>query len=253
MKYKRFTILALGTLLLLGCGDVITLSPSVCEKPNRKLFLGEIPTSKDLAIDAYCAARIMDKYAPQGFITIFGSARTKPDNERYKVIKEFAKIWTENYSKQYPILTGGGPGIMAAGNEGAKEANGPSLYYSTYFGEGGEKPNHYTTDGFVFASFSQREAEMVDRAAAIIIAPGGFGTEWEIFETLAKIQTNKKKPVPVILLGRFKYWGSLLSRINYLKSIETISPEDTQLLKQVDNSEEAARIVARSLNLASIK
>ena len=254
MKYQLFTMLAGSLLLGSYCGgNVITLSPSVCKKPNRKLFLGEIPTSKDLAIDAYCASRIMNQYAPQGFITILGSARTKPDDEHYKIIQQFAKIWTERYSKKYPILTGGGPGIMAAGNKGAKEASGPSLYYSTYFGKKEEKPNPYTTDGFVFASFSQREAEMVDRAAAIIVAPGGFGTEWKIFETLSKIQTNKKKRVPVILLGRKFYWNSLLARINYLKFLKMISPEDVQLLKQIESPEEAIKSVANLLNLAPIQ
>ena len=111
----------------------------------------------------------------------------------------------------------------------------------------------YTTDGFVFASFSQREAEMVDRAAAIIVAPGGFGTEWEIFETLSKIQTNKKKPVPIILLGRKRYWKSLLARINYLKSLKTISPEDVQLLKQIESPKKAIKFVANFLNLAQLK
>ncbi len=251
----RYVYLAsiLIMLSLAGCWDsFFFLSKSDCERPGRQVPNGEYPTPHDLALDAFCAAVVMERSAPNGFITIFGSARAKEEMASYRITRAFAKLWTEKYGSQYPILTGGGPGIMEAGNRGAKEAKGPSLGFSSYFGKEGESPgeplNSYVTDGYVFASFSQREAEMVDRAAAIIIAPGGFGTEWEIFETLAKIQTKKKNRVPVLLLGKRENWATILSRIQHLKKIKTISPDDPDIIQVAPTSQEAVKIISDFLN-----
>jgi uncharacterized protein (TIGR00730 family) len=224
----------------------IVLTDSKCNTPGRFVPEGEIPKPSepsDLALDAYCADRLIKTKAPNGVITIFGSARAKEGMKSYDITRKFAYLWTKEMGKKYPILTGGGPGIMEAGNRGAMEAKGQSLSFGTYFGGGMEKPNKYTTGGYMFASFSQREAEMVDRGAAIVIAPGGFGTEWEIFETLSKIQTRKKKHVPVVLLGDKKTWNSLLQRIRHLGSIKTISPEDINILQIAETAEKAVKII----------
>ncbi|MCB1322795.1 MAG: LOG family protein, partial [Leptospiraceae bacterium] len=135
------------------------------------------------------------------------------------------------------------PGIMEAGNRGAKEAGGVSLGYSTYFGSGNEPLNPYTTDGYVFASFAQREAEMVDRAAGILIAQGGVGTEWEIYETIAKIQTGKKNRVPVVVLGPRAKWQSLFDRLNFMVGNGTVSPEDPKLLQLAETPEKAIELM----------
>jgi hypothetical protein len=228
-------------LLFGGCGKdrVISLTPEICEPQGRNLADGEIPTPEDLAKDAYCAELMIQRNAPDGVITVFGSASAKEDWPTYAMTRRFAELWTKEMGAEYPILSGGGPGLMEAANRGAKEAGGKSLSFATYFGSGAEKPNAYITDGFMFASFAQREAEMVDRAAAIVVAPGGVGTEWEIFESLSKIQTGKKNLCPVILLGGKAVWKTLFDRLNHLKNIKTIKPHDIDLLSVAETPEAA--------------
>ena len=249
MKRTRIHLLFAATLVGLGaCADhVIVLSPSRCAEPGRLVPTGEVPTPEDLATDAYCARLVRERSAPNGFVTIFGSARAREGMQSYDQTREFARAWTEEHGDRFPILTGGGPGIMDAGNRGAHEAGGVSLGYSTYFGSGNEPLNEYTTDGYVFASFSQREADMVDGAAAIVIAPGGVGTEWEIYETIAKIQTGKKDRVPVILLGPQTVWASLFTRMNQMVRMGTISPEDPELLQVAPTPAEAIRLIEEAI------
>ncbi|MCB1175032.1 MAG: LOG family protein [Leptospiraceae bacterium] len=243
----------LGLALLVGCHDPdalqITLRASDCDHPGRKVPDGELPTPTDVATDVYCAQVVTRRSAPKGFVTIFGSARARPGMISYELTREFAATWTKKYGQRYPILTGGGPGIMEAGNKGAKEAGGPSLGFSTYFGKGNEPLNAFTTDGYVFASFAQREADMIDGAVALIAAPGGVGTEWEIFESLAKIQTHKKSYAPLILLGPDMMWESLFKRIEALKAMKTISADDDQLLLRARTAAEAVQIIEQRLQL----
>ncbi len=239
--------------LTAGCraSDRTTLSlpVDVCSQPGRQVPDGEIPTPRDLYTDALCAKRLIMEQAPRGVVTIFGSARATEDMDSYRYTRRFAYLWTKELGDKYPILTGGGPGIMEAGNRGAMEAGGKSLSFATYFGKGSEKPNRYVTDGYMFASFSQREAEMVDRAAAIVVAPGGVGTEWEIFETLAKIQTGKKNKCPVLLLGRPAVWEPLFARLRYLAGIKTISPQDIGILQVAESPEKAVTLIKKGLDI----
>lgn len=225
----------------------IQLNDDTCKTQGRVVPNGEIPTPADLAKDAYCAKKVIDRSAPNGVITIFGSARAKENMQSYINTRVFANKWTKAYGDKYPILTGGGPGIMEAGNRGAKEAGGKSLSFGSYFVKGIEDPNEYVTDGFMFASFSQREADMVDYAAGVIVAPGGVGTSWEIYETLSKIQTRKKNSCPVILLGSREVWKPLLDHMSHLKKLKTISPKDVDLLQLAETPEKAMEILKKSL------
>ncbi|MCP4136649.1 MAG: hypothetical protein GY754_37105 [bacterium] len=241
--------------LLTACGSpdstIIQFPENLCESPGRLVPKGEIPTPEDLAADAYCAKQIMQRKAPNGVITIFGSSRAKEDMESYKITRKFANLWTKETNKatgkKYPILTGGGPGLMEAGNRGAKEAGGESLSFALYFRKGDATYNKYTTEGYVFSSFSQREADMIDYAAGVVVVPGGIGTEWELYETLAKIQTGKKKPCPLLLLGKKQLWATVFARLEYLKKIKTISPENIDLLRIVETPEEAVAILKKTL------
>jgi uncharacterized protein (TIGR00730 family) len=225
----------------------IHLNESTCKTKGRIVPDGEIPTPEDLAKDAYCAKKLIERTAPNGVITIFGSARAKENMQSYINTREFAKKWTKAHGDKFPVLTGGGPGIMEAGNRGAKEAGGKSLSFNTYFVKGIEDPNEYVTDGFMFASFSQREADMVDYAAGVIIAPGGVGTSWEIYETLSKIQTRKKNYCPVILLGSREVWKPLLDHMDHLKKLKTISPKDVNLLQLAETPEKAIELLKKDL------
>jgi len=252
MKFiKNIIFISMVMIFVMGCnpnnGITIQLTPETCKSMGRNLANGEIATPKDLAKDVYCAEQLIKNEAPNGVITIFGSSRAKEDWQSYKDTRKFAYDWTKAYGDKFPVLSGGGPGIMEAGNRGAKEAGGKSLSFATYFGSGAEKENKYVTKGFLFASFSQREADMVDRAAAIIIAPGGVGTEWEIFETLAKIQTKKKHSCPVVLLGKKKIWKTLYARMNWLKKMKTISPKNIELLTVAETPEEAIEILKKAI------
>jgi len=243
--YSGFTFAIF--LLLVSCSSLSIRISDSCEA-GRRVPDGEIPTASDLAQDAYCAQKVIDAFAPDGVITIFGSARAKEDWPSYRLTREFAVLWTKEMGSRIPILTGGGPGIMEAGNRGAKEAGGVSLGFSTYFGSGAERMNAFTTGGYMFASFSQREAEMVDRAVAVVIAQGGVGTEWEIFETISKIQTRKRKNCPVVLLGSRADWQSLFDRIAFLESIRTVSAGDRNLLTVASTPQEAVFIIKKYIS-----
>jgi predicted Rossmann-fold nucleotide-binding protein len=188
----------------------------------------------------------MDRHAPKGAVSIFGSARTPETQEAYQITREFAFKWTQK-NPLYPVMTGGGRGIMEAGNRGAFEAKGKSLSIGTWFTGGLERPNTYTTHGYMASSFSQRETDLIDYAAAVVVAPGGFGTEWEIFESLSKIQTKKKKAVPVVFLGGKKTWSSLLNRIEVMKAIGTISPEDEELFFIAETTDAAVLHIEKAL------
>ena len=227
---------------------VIRLSEKDCNTHGKKVDIGNIPTPAEIAKDAYCAKRLAERNAPHGVITIFGSSRSKTDNPNYISTRTFAREWTKVMGNKYPILTGGGGGNMAAGNQGAHEAGGKSLAFSSHFKKvPTENLNPYITDGYIASSFSQREADMVDYAAAVIITSGGIGTEWEIFETLAKIQTRKIHPIPVILLGKREFWQTLLDRLNHLNNIKTISPRDLNIIQIAESPEIAIEILKKQL------
>jgi uncharacterized protein (TIGR00730 family) len=225
----------------------ITLTPELCEMTTLHLPDGSIPSPETLAKDAYCAQRLLKSHAPKGAITIFGSARTKPDQDMYQLARDFAFKWTQKWGHTYPILTGGGRGIMEAGNRGAFEAKGKSLSIGTRFSSGMEKPNLYTTHSYMATSFAQREADLVDYARAIVVLPGGFGTEWEVYESLSKVQTRKKNQVPVILLGGRRAWTSLILRIEDMKAQGTIAPADVNLYQAVDTADQAVLALEQAL------
>lgn len=254
--YIKILILLLPLSLML-CnaprGETILLDKNSCTSSGRHVPDGDLSGPSDLARDALCSKKFIEKAAPDGVITIFGSARTDETAPAYKQTRTFAMLWTRLAGKKFPILTGGGHGIMEAANRGAKEAGGPSLSFGTFFGSRMTKPNKYTTAGYMFSSFSQRESEMVDRAAAIVVAPGGFGTEWEIFETLTKIQTHKIKKIPVVLLGQKEQWNTLIARIQYLKKAGTISSNDTTLITIASTPEIAVKILKNKLNISAAK
>ncbi len=218
--------------------------------PGRIIPNGEVPNPADIERDAKAALEIILRNAPNGVITIFGSARAKEGMTSYDQTREFAKEWSLQHGKEFPIMTGGSHGIMEAGNRGAMEAKAPSLYIATYFKGGVENAvNKYVTDGYIASSFTQRESDLVDYAAGIICAPGGVGTSWEIFESLSKIQTRKKNPCPVILLGSKEIWQPLMDYMHHLAKIGTISPDDIDLIQLAETPAEAITILQKHLKL----
>ena len=171
-------------------------------------------------------------------VSIFGSARTNPENKYYKLAEEIAHLLTKN---KYGVITGGGPGIMEAANKGAKAGSGKSVGLNIDL-PFEQMPNKYIDyDKLLnFDYFFVRKVMFVKYAQGFIVLPGGFGTLDETFEALTLIQTQKIEKFPVILVGS-DFWGGLTDWIKkvLLDQEKNISPEDLDLISIVDTAEEA--------------
>tara|TARA_B100001287_G_scaffold247141_1_gene225563 strand:+ start:520 stop:1206 length:687 start_codon:yes stop_codon:yes gene_type:complete len=171
-------------------------------------------------------------------VSIFGSARTKPENKYYKIAEELAYQLTIN---KYGVITGGGLGIMEAGNKGAKRGGGKSVGLNILLPFEQESNKFIDKDKIInFDYFFVRKVMFIKYAQGFVVLPGGFGTLDEMFEALTLIQTNKSGKFPVILVGK-KFWGKLLIWIKevLLDQEKNISPEDLDLIKIVDSPTEA--------------
>ena len=172
-------------------------------------------------------------------VSIFGSARTKPNDRYYQDAVEVARLLAEH---RIPVITGGGPGIMEAGNRGAKEAGGESVGCNIELPfEQGNNP--YLTKNLLFKFFFVRKTMFVKYATAFIVFPGGYGTMDELFEALTLIQTGKVKSFPVILFGR-AYWEGMVEWLSRtVAGAGNIDAADLTLFHVTDDPEEAVRIV----------
>ncbi|MBM77898.1 MAG: TIGR00730 family Rossman fold protein [Crocinitomicaceae bacterium] len=196
--------------------------------------------------DSWAVFKIMSEFV-EGFerlakigpcVSIFGSARTQPDNKYYKMAEELAFELTKN---KYGVITGGGPGIMEAGNKGAKRGGGKSVGLNI------ELPFEQVSNDYIdndkninFDYFFVRKVMFIKYAQGFIVLPGGFGTLDEMFEALTLIQTKKSGKFPVILVGK-EFWSGLMTWIKntLLKEEKNISPEDLDLITIVDTPKEA--------------
>ena len=174
-------------------------------------------------------------------VTIFGSARATPGDETYEKTYEIAKKLSLH---GYNIITGGGPGVMEAGNKGAKEGGAKSVGLNIELPLE-QSPNPYSTLRLDFQYFFVRKVMFVKYAQAYIGMPGGFGTMDEIFEALTLIQTKRIKPFPVILVGT-QYWTGLLEWIrNTLVYGKYISPEDLDFFTLLDDPDEVVHTIKK--------
>lgn len=172
-------------------------------------------------------------------VTIFGSARIKPDHPYYQMTEKIAAMLVEN---GYAIITGGGGGIMEAANKGAAENKGKSVGMNIILPME-QKPNPYANIRLQFHYFFVRKVMFVKYAMAYIIMPGGFGTLDELFEAVTLIQTHRIKPLPVILFGT-RYWSGLIDWIKARLSDEKmISEKDLNILHITDDMDEVLKIV----------
>ncbi|WP_151719129.1 LOG family protein [Gemmobacter serpentinus] len=199
---------------------------------------------------------ILDERGIRTTIVLFGGARIpRPENadtaktpvlaelsKYYDEARRFAALMTtrslESYGRDDVIVTGGGPGVMEAGNRGAHEAGGQSIGLNIVLPHE-QAPNAYVTPdlSFNFHYFAIRKMHFLMRAKAICIFPGGFGTLDEMFESLTLIQTKRMKPVPFLLFGR-AFWENVINW-QALADAGTISPEDLALFQYVETAEEA--------------
>ncbi len=193
-------------------------------------------------------------------VVMFGGARI-PDPEHksgartktlaelskyYDEARKFARIITEksmeSYGRENVIVTGGGPGVMEAGNRGAVDAGGASIALNIVL-PFEQAPNEYCTPElcFNFHYFATRKIHFLMRAKAVTAFPGGFGTLDELFETLTLIQTQRMRRVPVILFGE-KFWRSIINW-ETLAEAGTIGADDLELFSFVETADQAVAIL----------
>ena len=174
-------------------------------------------------------------------VTIYGSARVKPDDAQYTKTEEIARRLGEI---GFSIITGGGPGVMEAANKGALEAGVKSVGVNIELPEE-QAPNVYSTISLTFSHFFVRKVMLVKYATAFIIMPGGLGTMDELTEVLTLMQTHKIKPFPVILFNS-DYWKGFLEWLRaYTLAKSFISEEDLSLLRVCDDTDEVTEIVRK--------
>jgi uncharacterized protein (TIGR00730 family) len=200
--------------------------------------------------DSWVIFKVMGEFV-QGFekmakigpcVSIFGSARTKPDNKYYKIAEEIAaKVVRHGYG----VITGGGPGIMEAGNKGANAQGGKSVGLNIDLPF--EQNNNIYIDrdkSLDFDYFFVRKVMFVKYSQGFIVLPGGFGTMDELFEALTLIQTKKIGRFPIVLVGR-DYWSGLVDwlRDTLLEMEGNISRPDMDLFNVVDTATEAVEVI----------
>ncbi len=203
---------------------------------------------------------LMSEYGVESTVVLFGGARIPAPADKdkartrtlaelshfYEVARTFARILTERSKAdgkgENIIVTGGGPGVMEAGNRGAAEAGGVSIGLNIVLPHE-QAPNPYVTPdlAFNFHYFAIRKMHFLMRASAIAVFPGGFGTLDELFESLTLIQTGRMGRVPFLLFGR-EFWERIVDW-NALADAGTISEDDLDLFRFVETAEEAIEVM----------
>jgi uncharacterized protein (TIGR00730 family) len=213
------------------------------EKFKQKTW-NEIKTN-----DSWAIFKIMAEFV-EGFerlskigpcVTIFGSARTKEDHEYYKLAENIAYNLTTH---GYGIVTGGGPGIMEAGNRGARRGKGTSVGLNIELPfEQHDNPYIDSDKSLDFDYFFVRKVMFIKYSQGFVVMPGGFGTMDELFEAITLIQTKKIGKFPIVLVGT-KSWSGLMEWIkNTLVNEGAISLEDLNLISIVDTENEVLEVI----------
>lgn len=225
--------------------------PMPQEHVREELHARERALHFDFTItDTWRVFRIMGEFV-DGFdalahippsVTVFGSARTKPEDPLYQAAVETSRLLAQ---AGFGIITGGGPGIMEAANKGAQEGGSCSIGCNIEL-PFEQASNPYLDISLDFSYFFVRKTMFIKYAEAFIIFPGGFGTMDELFEALTLIQTKKVSNFPVILYDS-SYWSGLLNWVRDTMLVsEKISPEDVDLLRICDDPQEICDIVVAS-------
>jgi uncharacterized protein (TIGR00730 family) len=232
-------------------GDEETTNRGPLERTTQDEQLLESPRPDEFThTDPWRVFRIMGEFV-EGFdelatlnrgISIFGSARSKPDDADYKAAEETAALLV---AEGFAVITGGGPGIMEAANKGAFEAGGLSVGCNIEL-PFEQRPNAYQTKSLTFKYFFVRKMMFVKYSLGFIIFPGGFGTFDELFEALTLIQTKKIRNFPMILFGS-SYWNGLLKWLHDIVMAEgKISDIDLRMIQIANSPAEVVEIVVRS-------
>jgi len=176
------------------------------------------------------------------------------NSKYYDEARKFARLCSQqsatSYYREYVVVTGGGPGVMEAGNRGADDVGAPSIGLNIVLPHE-QAPNAFVTPElcFNFHYFAIRKMHFVMRAKAVVVFPGGFGTLDEFFETLTLIQTGRMERVPVILFGK-TFWEKAID-LDYLAEQGTISPGDQDIIDYAETADEAWGIISRFYKLSA--
>ncbi|MDX8386493.1 MAG: TIGR00730 family Rossman fold protein [Gallionella sp.] len=172
-------------------------------------------------------------------VSIFGSARTLPDQPYYKLTEEIARLLSD---AGFSVISGGGPGIMEAANKGAFYGKSPSVGLNIQLPHE-QHGNTYQNISQTFQHFFARKVMFVKFASAYVVMPGGFGTLDELMEALTLVQTGKTRKMPIILVGS-KFWGGLLEWFrSALMDEKVIGPEDMDLIQLIDEPNEVVSAI----------
>lgn len=172
-------------------------------------------------------------------ISLYGSARLKPDSPYYELATQIARKLSD---AGFAVISGGGPGIMEAANKGAHAGKSPSVGLNIELPHE-QSGNPYQDISLRFRHFFTRKVTFVKNSDAVIVMPGGFGTLDELAEVLTLIQTKKSRHVPIILVGS-TFWKGLLDWFrNSLESMGLIGPHDIELMQVIDEPEQVLKAV----------
>jgi hypothetical protein len=231
--------------------DISLLNPAVYEDDARiKEAFQDRDWNEIKSADSWVIFKVLAEFV-EGFdklakigpcVSIFGSARTKPDNPYYVIAEEIAAKLVRH---GYGVITGGGPGIMEAGNKGAFEQGGKSVGLNITLPFEQHSNIYIDQDKNInFDFFFVRKVMFVKYSQGFIVLPGGFGTLDELFEALTLIQTKKIGRFPIILVGR-SYWSGLIDWMKgtMLEGESNINPEDLKLFSIVETPDEAVRVI----------
>ncbi|MES2547031.1 MAG: TIGR00730 family Rossman fold protein [Pseudomonadota bacterium] len=182
-------------------------------------------------------------------VSIFGSARTKPDNPYYQLTEEIARLLSDS---GFSVISGGGPGIMEAANKGAYDGVGPSVGLNI------ELPFEQHGNGFqdidiTFKYFFMRKVMFVKYASAYVVMPGGFGTLDELMEAITLVQTGKSRKIPIILVCK-DFWAGLVDWLKNTLVLEGMaSAQDMDLIQMIDDPKEIVEAIFKHYELTGFE
>jgi len=222
-------------------------------KANQEELIRQAFTDKDWneikISDSWVIFKVMSEFV-EGFeklakigpcVSVFGSARARPGSPVYNMAEEIAAKLVRH---GYGVITGGGPGVMEAGNKGAHRQGGKSVGLNIALPHEQDNNIYIDRDKLInFDYFFVRKVMFVKYSQGFIVMPGGFGTLDELFEALTLIQTEKIGRFPIVLVGR-QFWGGLFDWIKEILVKENnIDPEDLDLVNLVDNASDAVKVI----------